>query len=136
MLMWSALEKLCPAQVDKLMLEFVNNRAANSKYVIGNAEEKFLSKEGVETAFNDAYDKSIYGKRDFPENFLYYSEKGDKVPLLITNEDMRSTNLLFAYFSNSIMTAPSGKETDLRIASLVAHLHPKKGRNFFSIRFF
>lgn len=109
---------------DEIDFIFTDERLLNDNRVKGYLDYK------------PADESSIYGKRDFPENFLYYSEKGDEVPLLITNEDMRSTNLLFAYFSNSIMTAPSGKETDLRTASLVAHLHPKKGRNFFSIRFF
>lgn len=130
MSMWNVLEDEYPNVADKLMLDYLSDRAS-ANYMIQLPDEGFQTKEQVELFFEAAYETAVNGPRKLPPEFLHFE---DEVPDLLTDEyhNMSSGYVLVA---NRLLSTNPGSITDKMMASLVAHLHPELQASYKQIDF-
>lgn len=134
MTVWNRLRDLCEERfqgedakekgrqmADQLMLDYLTNKAENFVYIFKVPEDGLQSKEQVEALFEEAYDKSLNEKRDLPQNFK--TIEGDVAKLF--KPDDKGKYLDYNLFYMQLMNAQTGRELDLKMASLVSYLHPE-----------
>lgn len=118
--MWMHLKDSYPNEADKLMTKRLTDRARTTKYILSVPDGGFQSKEQITQMFEDAYDCSLNSKRIFPSGFLRFD---DEISRLFTTED-RVLRAEYQPFYRQLVEAQTGKELDLKMASLVSYLHP------------
>lgn len=134
MTVWNRLQDLCEERfqgedakekgrqmADQLMLDYLTNKAENFVYIFEVPEGGLQSKEQVEALFEEAYNKSLNEKRDLPQNFLRM--EGDVAKLFQSDEENKYLD--YNPFYMQLMNAKTGRELDLKMASLVSYLHPE-----------
>lgn len=126
MAMWDKLSELYPNKADRLMLEHLMDRAANTVYMIDLPEEGFQSQEQVETLFEQAYDNAF---RELPPGFL---RSEDETARMLTTED-RVLRPEYAPIYNRLTAA--GDQMDEMMASLVSYIHPELQDTYSDIDF-
>lgn len=131
MTMWSKLKDSYPNEADKLMTKRLTDRASTTKYILSVPDGGFQSKEQITQMFEDAYDCSLNSKRIFPSGFLRFD---DEISRLFTTED-RVLRAEYQPFYRQLVEAQTGKELDLKMASLVSYLHPDLQRMYPRLNF-
>lgn len=137
MSMWSALENEYPDIADQLMFDYLDYRTAGSEktkklYMVERPDDGFQSKQQVKDLFNKAYEKSLTGKRNFPDTFLSYD--GDTSKLLATN-DGNSVRTEYALVYLELLKSKTGIDTDRKMASLVSYVHPELQNKYTALNF-
>lgn len=128
MQLWAKLEDEFPDKADKLMLDHLTDRAANTIYMIDLPKEGFVSREQVETLFERAYDNAV---RELPQGFL---RSDDETARILTTED-RVLRPEYALIYNKLTAPPSGEVMDNMMASLVSYIHPELQADYPDIDF-
>lgn len=129
--MWSHLKAFSPEHADHLMLERLTHRAEKTKYMINVPEGGLKFREQIEILFENAYNRSLDNKRDLPVQFLRFD---DEVSQLLT-VDRGILDRRYEPFYRQLMTAETGEELDLKMASLVAYLHPELQSSYPTLKF-
>lgn len=126
MTMWDRLDELYPDKADRLMLEHLTGRAADTVYMIGLPKEGFQSREQVEALFEQAYDNA---SRELPPGFL---RSDDETARMLTTKD-RVLRPEYVPVYNKLTAA--GDQMDEMMASLVSHIHPELQDTYLNIDF-
>lgn len=71
--MWEVMgQEFTPEQADACMLDYINQKANHTRYMIPPIPDGYQSKAEVEHAFEEAYERSLTKARRFQPNFLRY----------------------------------------------------------------
>lgn len=119
--MWEHLETIYPNDADRLMIKYLTDRATLTNYMIDVPEDGFRSREQVETLFDTAYDSALNDKQVLPKDFL---RSNDEIAKLLTTDE-RIIRTEYYPFYDQLMTAKTGQELNLKMASLSSYLHPE-----------
>lgn len=131
MTMWKVMtEEFTPEQADDCVLDYINTKASQTKYMIPPISGSYQSKKEVEHAFEQAYEKSLTEKRTFQPNFLRYE---DEVSRLFTDNGILKAEY-HKHYQTLISNIP-GDQKDRLLSSTVVHLHPELQREYPSLDF-
>lgn len=127
--MWSILEDEWPDDADSLMFEYLNNKTRSSErtkslYVIEHPEGGFRSKQQVKDLFDEAYERSLAGKRRLPDTF-FNIDITDDVSRLLTADSGFGIRPEYAPLYLMLSKAETGADFDKMMASFVCHIHPE-----------
>lgn len=131
MTMWEHLEIEFPETAESLMLEYLTVRAGTTNYMINVPENGFQSREQVETLFETAYAKALDEKQNLPKDFL---RSDDEIAKVFTTDEYVIRADHYPFY-NQLMTAKTGQELTLKMASLVSYFHPELERAYPKLDF-
>lgn len=118
---WGFLEEFYPRHADRLMLEFLHDKVNGKTYPIKEPEGGFQSKGQVSALFEEAYEKALHEKREFPIGHQRFDDEFMK--MFKTQDGVMDSR--YVPFDNALLTAKTGSELDRMMASLVAYIHPE-----------
>lgn len=119
MKMWTAVREAFPDQVDLQMLNYINFRTNETAYFIRPVAGGYKSKGQVITAFEQAYNDSIFCKRDPQSRISSYNDEFVK----LFEADRGWSSPYYKYF-DKFLDASSGSQQDRMLTATVIHLHP------------
>lgn len=119
---WDFIREYKPAKADKAMIDFVNWRASESRYVIQMPKGGFKSRAEVEKAFGDAYDRSLNEVRRVRHpDILDYP---DAVSMRMVTRDGYVRRGFGDILAKLVSDVP-GREMDRMMASLSCFVDPR-----------
>ena len=131
MTMWEVMEQeFTLEQADACMLDYINQKADHTRYIIPPAPEGYQSKTEVEHAFEEAYERSLTKVRKFQPNFLRYKDEASR---LLTDDGILRIEYQRHY--HTLIGNIPGEQKDRLMSSLVVHLHPELQEEYPALEF-